>query len=236
MGKTGGRELNYVSDVDVVFVAEPGTGYESADELAALDRDVALAAATALAASMMRICRQVAWEVDAALRPEGKDGALVRTLASHENYYARWASSWEFQALFKARAIAGDLALGKKYEEVIAPFVWTAAERDEFVQDVRAMRRRVIENIPADILPREIKLGPGGLRDVEFAVQLLQLVHGRGDESLHVNNTLAGLAALRDGGYVGRDDALSLADAYEFLRATEHRHATAEAAPNASAA
>ncbi|HEY3737609.1 MAG TPA: bifunctional [glutamine synthetase] adenylyltransferase/[glutamine synthetase]-adenylyl-L-tyrosine phosphorylase [Jatrophihabitans sp.] len=227
MGKTGGRELNYVSDVDVVFVAEPGDGTEDATagltELTEPDREVALAAAAALAAGMMRICRAVAWEVDAALRPEGKDGALVRTLASHEAYYTRWASSWEFQALFKARAIAGDMELGRRYEDVVAPFVWTAAERDEFVQDVRAMRRRVIENIPAAILPREIKLGPGGLRDVEFAVQLLQLVHGRGDESLHVNNTLDGLAALRDGGYVGRDDAVSLADAYTFLRVTEHR-------------
>jgi glutamate-ammonia-ligase adenylyltransferase len=222
MGKTGGRELNYVSDVDVVFVAEPGNGHEDAEPTDA-ERDVALAAATSLAGAMMRICRAVAWEVDAALRPEGKDGALVRTLASHEAYYARWASSWEFQALFKARAIAGDMALGRRYEEVIAPFVWTAAERDEFVQDVRAMRRRVIENIPAAILPRELKLGPGGLRDVEFAVQLMQLVHGRGDESLRVNNTLDGLAALRDGGYVGRDDAMSLSDAYAFLRTTEHR-------------
>jgi len=214
MGKTGGRELNYVSDVDVVFVAEPAEGQE---------QEAALSAATALAAEMMRICRAVAWEVDAALRPEGKDGALVRTLASHEAYYARWASSWEFQALFKARAFAGDIELGRRYEELIAPFVWTAAEREEFVQDVRAMRRRVIAHIPAAVLPRELKLGPGGLRDVEFAVQLLQLVHGRGDEALHATSTLDGLAALRDGGYVGRDDALSMADAYRFLRATEHR-------------
>jgi len=218
MGKTGGRELNYVSDVDVVFAAEPG-----AEPTEGAEQERALAAATSLAGEMMRVCRAVAWEVDAALRPEGKDGALVRTLASHEAYYSRWASSWEFQALLKARPVAGDLALGRRYEELIAPFVWTAAERDEFVQDVRAMRRRVIEHIPAAILPREIKLGPGGLRDVEFAVQLLQLVHGRGDEALHVSNTLDGLAALRDGGYVGRDDALSLADAYRFLRATEHR-------------
>jgi [glutamine synthetase] adenylyltransferase / [glutamine synthetase]-adenylyl-L-tyrosine phosphorylase len=215
MGKTGGRELNYISDVDVVFVGEPG---ESGG-----DADAALATATRLAGETMRLCRAVAWEVDANLRPEGKDGALVRTLASHQAYYQRWASTWEFQALLKARPVAGDLALGRAYQEVISPLVWTAAERPDFVADVRAMRLRVVETIPVDVGERDIKLGRGGLRDVEFAVQLLQLVHGRGDEALRIAETLPTLAALRDGGYVGRDDAVSLIDAYRFLRATEHR-------------
>jgi glutamate-ammonia-ligase adenylyltransferase len=218
MGKTGGRELNYVSDVDVVFVAEPVDGAASQDET-----DAALATATKLAADTMRICGQAAWEVDAALRPEGKNGVLVRTLASHQAYYQRWASTWEFQALLKARPIAGDLKLGQRYVEALSPLVWTAAERPDFVSDVQAMRRRVVDHLPADVIDREIKLGPGGLRDVEFAVQLLQLVHGRVDERLHVQATLPALAALRDGGFVGRDDALSLADAYVFLRAAEHR-------------
>jgi glutamate-ammonia-ligase adenylyltransferase len=218
MGKAGGRELNYVSDVDVVFVAEAGEadGDESDDERA-------LAIATTLAGETMRICHVVAWEVDAALRPEGKDGPLVRTLASHEAYYKRWASTWEFQALLKARPVAGDLELGTRYQQLMAPLVWTAAERPDFVADVQAMRRRVVAHLPAAVAEREIKLGRGGLRDVEFAVQLLQLVHGRGDETLRVAATLPALDALRDGGYVGRDDAVSLIDAYEFLRRTEHR-------------
>jgi len=214
MGKTGSRELNYISDVDVVFVGEP---------VGDVPVEAALTTATKLAGETMRIGRQVAWEVDANLRPEGKDGALVRTLASHRAYYERWASTWEFQALLKARPIAGDKQLGQDYQDAISPMVWTAAERPDFVADVRAMRRRVIENVPATVGPRDIKLGPGGLRDVEFAVQLLQLVHGRGDETLRVPETLPALAALRDGGYVGRDDAHSLIDAYRFLRATEHR-------------
>ncbi len=215
MGKAGSRELNYVSDVDVVFVAEPGSHGG--------DVDAALATATKLAGDTMRLCHAAAWEVDANLRPEGKDGALVRTLASYEAYYERWASTWEFQALLKARPVAGDPDLGRAYQEAITPFVWTAAERPDFVADVRAMRRRVLEHIPVRIAERDIKLGQGGLRDVEFAVQLLQLVHGRGDETLRVPETLPALAALRDGGYVGRDDAVSLIDAYRFLRATEHR-------------
>jgi glutamate-ammonia-ligase adenylyltransferase len=219
MGKAGGRELNYVSDVDVVFVGEPADPATSAQS----EVDAALATATRLASDTMRICRDVAWEVDAALRPEGKDGPLVRTLASHAAYYRRWASTWEFQALLKARPVAGDIALGRSYVDALAPLVWTAAERPNFVADVQAMRRRVLEHLPADRADREIKLGPGGLRDVEFAVQLLQLVHGRGDDTLRVAGTLPALAALRDGGYVGRDDAVSLGDAYRFLRATEHR-------------
>ncbi len=218
MGKAGGRELNYISDVDVLFVFEPvgGDGDPAAE-------NAALATATRLAADTIRICGQAAWEVDAALRPEGKSGALVRTLASHEAYYRRWASTWEFQALLKARPIAGDLELGQRYVQTLSPLIWTASERPDFVADVQAMRRRVVDHLPADVVDREIKLGPGGLRDVEFAVQLLQLVHGRADPSLQVPATLPALAALRDGGFVGRDDAVSLADAYEFLRATEHR-------------
>lgn len=231
MGKAGGRELNYVSDVDVVFVFEPvaaGTADAGSETGAGAANDAdqenaALATATRLAADTIRICGQAAWEVDAALRPEGKSGALVRTLASHEAYYKRWASTWEFQALLKARPIAGDLELGERYVQALSPLVWTASQRPDFVPDVQAMRRRVVEHLPADLAEREIKLGRGGLRDVEFAVQLLQLVHGRADPSLQVRATLPALAALRDGGFVGRDDAVSLADAYQFLRATEHR-------------
>ncbi|MCU1690056.1 MAG: glnE, partial [Jatrophihabitantaceae bacterium] len=217
MGKTGGRELNYISDVDVVFVAEPIGDPGDRNDAAAL------AAATNLASDTMRICAQVAWQVDANLRPEGKGGPLVRTLLSHEAYYQRWASTWEFQALLKARPIAGDAALGAQYMAMISPMVWSAAERPNFVADVQAMRRRVVSHLSSDIVDREIKLGPGGLRDVEFAVQLLQLVHGRADDTLRRGDTLGALAALRDGGYIGVDDSVSFIDAYRFLRAVEHR-------------
>ncbi|WP_131738654.1 bifunctional [glutamine synthetase] adenylyltransferase/[glutamine synthetase]-adenylyl-L-tyrosine phosphorylase, partial [Actinomadura roseirufa] len=220
MGKCGGRELNYVSDVDVVFVAEAREGEPE---------DAALGVATRLAAATMRACsastREGAlWEVDAALRPEGKAGPLVRTLPSHRAYYERWAKTWEFQALLKARPVAGDAGLGRRYLEMITPIVWHAAEGESFVEDVQAMRRRV----EADLgrrgagAERQLKLGPGGLRDVEFAVQLLQLVHGRADESLRSPTTLDALADLSRGGYVGRDDAAALASAYRFLRRVEH--------------
>ncbi|TDC70041.1 bifunctional [glutamine synthetase] adenylyltransferase/[glutamine synthetase]-adenylyl-L-tyrosine phosphorylase [Actinomadura sp. GC306] len=222
MGKTGGRELNYVSDVDVIFVAAAGDG---GDELG----DAALRTATRLAAAMMRACSAsteegALWEVDPALRPEGKAGPLVRTLASHRAYYERWAKTWEFQALLKARPVAGDADLGARYMDTIIPMVWKAAEGESFVEDVQAMRRRVEADLgrrTADS-ERQLKLGPGGLRDVEFAVQLLQLVHGRADETLRSPTTLDALADLSRGGYVGRDDAAALASAYRFLRRVEH--------------
>ncbi|GHG35171.1 bifunctional [glutamine synthetase] adenylyltransferase/[glutamine synthetase]-adenylyl-L-tyrosine phosphorylase [Streptomyces zaomyceticus] len=219
MGKCGGHELNYVSDVDVIFVGEP---VEGADE------GKALQAATRLASHLMRICSETTvegtiWPVDANLRPEGRNGPLVRTLSSHLAYYQRWAKTWEFQALLKARAVAGDPELGADYIDAVSPLVWQAAERENFVPDVQKMRRRVVDNIPAAQIERELKLGPGGLRDVEFAVQLLQLVHGRSDAGLHSGSTLDALTALAGGGYVGRADAAQLDEAYRFLRAMEHR-------------
>ncbi|WP_406156655.1 bifunctional [glutamine synthetase] adenylyltransferase/[glutamine synthetase]-adenylyl-L-tyrosine phosphorylase [Streptomyces sp. NBC_00882] len=219
MGKCGGHELNYVSDVDVIFVGEAVDG---------ADEGKALRAATKLASHMMRVCSETTvegsiWPVDANLRPEGRNGPLVRTLASHLAYYQRWAKTWEFQALLKARPVAGDLELGEEYVAALEPLVWKAAERENFVADVQKMRRRVVENIPVAELDRQLKLGPGGLRDVEFAVQLLQLVHGREDRSLRSGTTLNALQALVAGGYVGRADAAQLDEAYRFLRSMEHR-------------
>ncbi|MFI9487880.1 bifunctional [glutamine synthetase] adenylyltransferase/[glutamine synthetase]-adenylyl-L-tyrosine phosphorylase [Promicromonospora sp. NPDC052451] len=225
MGKTGGRELNYISDVDVVYVAEPGT---LPDGTPACDEDHALRVATRLATRLAQVCSGASaepalWQVDAALRPEGKQGPLVRTLASHVAYYERWAVTWEFQALLKARPVAGDLALGEAYTAAVGPLVWQAVERPNFVEDARAMRKRVEDNVPVAEADRQIKLGKGGLRDVEFTVQLLQLVHGRADEDIRSRTTLDALEALSKGGYVGREHARRMGECYRFLRALEHR-------------
>ncbi len=219
MGKCGGRELNYVSDVDVIFVAEPIDGG---------DEEAALRTAQRLAAGVLRACGEATaegslWQVDAALRPEGKQGALVRTLASHIGYYERWAKTWEFQALLKARPAAGDRALGEAYVDAVSPFVWSAADGPDFVADVQRMRQRVEDHIPAREADRQLKLGRGGLRDVEFSVQLLQLVHGRSDVMLRSPSTLVALEALATWGYIGREDGATLGAAYRFLRALEHR-------------
>jgi len=225
MGKCGARELNYASDVDVIFVAEPSQG--TPDEAANGSEDAALKTAARLASGVIQACERSTPEgsifpVDPNLRPEGRHGPLVRTLASHLAYYDRWAKTWEFQALLKARACAGDRDLGERYVKAVSPLVWQASQRENFVEDVQAMRRRVEATLPKNMAGRELKLGPGGLRDIEFAVQLLQLVHGRADERLRVPATLPALKALADGGYVGRADADDLAAAYRFLRQTEH--------------
>jgi glutamate-ammonia-ligase adenylyltransferase len=219
MGKSGARELNYVSDVDVIFVVE------AAGDLAA---DKAVEIGTRLAMQTARGIQELAsepelWEVDANLRPEGKDGALVRSLESHLAYYDRWAKSWEFQALLKARPLAGDLELGDRYVAGIAPLVWSSASRENFVESVQRMRERVTDNIPADERDIQLKLGPGGLRDVEFTIQLLQLVHGQHDPEVRQQATLPALVALAAQGYIGRVESSEFSRDYRFLRLLEHR-------------
>ncbi|WP_264889673.1 bifunctional [glutamine synthetase] adenylyltransferase/[glutamine synthetase]-adenylyl-L-tyrosine phosphorylase [Rhodoluna sp. KAS3] len=220
MGKCGARELNYISDVDVIYVA----GSKSAE----LANERAVEIATKLATRMMRAIDATAaepmlWQVDPNLRPEGKSGALVRTLESHLAYYERWAQSWEFQALLKARPLAGSSELGEAYVNALAPKVWSSASRENFVESVQKMRERVTDYIPASEVDAQIKLGPGGLRDVEFTVQLLQLVHGRTDPSVRHRDTISAINALATAGYVGRSEAAAFAESYRFLRLLEHR-------------
>ncbi len=218
LGKCGGLELNYISDVDVIFIAEPVSG---------VDLDEAMSIATKLAKRVMAACSDLTaqgaiWELDANLRPEGKSGALVRTLKSYESYYQKWAQPWEFQALLKARIMAGNVANGEVFLDSISRQVWQVAEGENFVLETQAMRRRVVELIPEKYANREIKLGSGGLRDVEFAVQLLQLVHGRTDVMIRSPHTLTALEQLATWGYVGREDASKFVEAYKFLRTLEH--------------
>lgn len=222
MGKLGAQELNYVSDVDLIYVVEP----EGEIDSATLTR-----IGTRIAMTMQKVCQSVVpgvtmpslWQIDTALRPEGKDGPLVRTLASHRAYYDKWARNWEFQALLKARAVAGDEGLGKSYVAMTRPMVWSASKRDDFVRECQRMRKRVEDTIEPNLRDREIKLGKGGLRDVEFTAQMLQLVHGRSDESLRVRSTLGALDALSEGGYVARPQAAKLENDYRFERVLEHR-------------
>ncbi len=226
MGKCGARELNYISDVDVMYVVEPVL--DAVSGAPALDEGEIVTVGNAIASALSRTIyaperEPGLWEVDANLRPEGKDGQLVRTLDSYLAYYHRWAQSWEFQALLKARTIAGDAALGALFEESVAPLIWTSSERDGFVESVQGMRRRVKANIRDGDADRQIKLGKGGLRDVEFTVQLLQLVHGKNDPSLRIRATTGAIDALTKAGYIGRTDAAVLRNHYTYLRVLEHR-------------
>lgn len=221
MGKCGARELNYFSDVDLIFAHDVVPDSQLSAEAAA---DIAAELAVGISTVVMQPAREPGlWEVDTNLRPEGQDGVLSRTVASHLEYYQRWAHTWEFQALLKARPVAGDMALGQRYLDALNPMVWQASTREGFVRQVQRMRNRVIDHISHQQRQREIKLGPGGLRDVEFPAQLLQLVHGKTDPELRVRATEDALEALQAGSYIGPSDAQVMTNNYRFLRLIEHR-------------
>lgn len=205
MGKLGGAELNYSSDIDIMFVGDGSP-------------DDARLARTVLDAA--RTC----FRVDVDLRPEGRDGPLVRTLASYESYWERWAKTWEFQALIKAHPVAGDVVLGARFAQSARDALWGRPFTAEDLRAVRHMKARSEGELRRrHLLDREVKRGHGGIRDVEFSVQLLQLVHGHSDPGLRGRTTIDVLAELGNSGYVEPDDARTLDRAYRFLRTVEHR-------------
>jgi [glutamine synthetase] adenylyltransferase / [glutamine synthetase]-adenylyl-L-tyrosine phosphorylase len=200
MGKLGGHELNYASDVDVMFVDGEAKG----------------------ARAVMDIARRC-FRVDANLRPEGRDGALTRSIDSYRTYWERWAQPWEFQALIKAVPVAGDAEIGRAWAGAASAALWGRPLTPEDLRSLRALRARARTELErAGTADREVKRGPGGIRDIEFAVQTLQLVHGRSDPELRSPNTLTALAEMDEAGYVDGDDAGDLAGAYRFLRRVEH--------------
>ncbi len=202
MGKLGAQELNYGSDIDLVLVGEV--------PLAAAQRFVEEA--------------RTAWRTDLDLRPEGRAGPLLRSLPSYEAYWDRWAQTWEFQALLKVRPVAGDAELGGRFVRSAGERVWQRPLEADDLRALRDMKARAEQILGRKgMAERELKRGPGGIRDIEFAVQLLQLVHGRSDPALRAPATLDALVALAAGGYVSQRDADTLADAYRFLRTVEHR-------------
>jgi glutamate-ammonia-ligase adenylyltransferase len=205
MGKTGGDELNYASDVDIMVVGE-----RSDDETERAARNV------------LAIARRC-FRVDPALRPEGRDGPLVRTIDGYATHWAERAEAWEFQALLKARAVAGDAELRRAFDRTAAEHLWSRPFSADDLRAVRAMKART-EAVAtrARTGHRELKRTPGGIRDVEFAVQLLQLVHGRHDPALRSRATLDALGALAAAGYIDADDGDLLADSFELLRRVEN--------------
>jgi glutamate-ammonia-ligase adenylyltransferase len=216
MGKLGGEELNYASDVDVVFVHDPGGAQAQED-------------ASRWAAAVVALLAQptedgVALRVDASLRPEGRAGPLSRSLASTLEYYRRHAATWERQALLKARPVAGDFDLGRRLLDELSEVVYADHLEPSAIEDVRNMKVRIEEYVRARGKEAvEVKRGRGGIRDVEFAVQLLQMVHGRRDPALRDPNTLRALEVLAEEGFVSVADADALASSYRFLRTLEHR-------------
>ncbi|HXV72080.1 MAG TPA: bifunctional [glutamine synthetase] adenylyltransferase/[glutamine synthetase]-adenylyl-L-tyrosine phosphorylase [Acidimicrobiia bacterium] len=214
MGKWGARELNYYSDIDLVFVHEADGQEEAA----------AHAAALAIASRLLSDLSAPTFDgptlnVDADLRPEGTMGPLSRSLTGYAGYYQRWGEAWELQALLKARAVAGDPELGSRFRALADRIIWEEGLDVDALRSIRALKSRAEEGASSN----DIKRSRGGIRDIEFSVQILQLVHGRVDPDLRVTSTLDAIAALTGNGYIAEDESRRMADAYRFLRDVEHR-------------
>jgi glutamate-ammonia-ligase adenylyltransferase len=210
MGRLGGSELSYASDIDVLFVYDG----ERAEDFAAAEQ---------VAETLMKEIGEITPEgqtfrIDANLRPEGKQGPLARSLSGYRSYYERWALTWEFQSLLKARPVAGDPGVAEHFCELVRPFVYRDDFPDDEVREVRRMKARIErERIPPDEDPQfHLKLGRGSLSDVEFTVQLLQLVHGGAHPGIRTASTIEAIHRLRDASLLSSDDADALADSYRF--------------------
>jgi glutamate-ammonia-ligase adenylyltransferase len=221
MGRFGGHELGYGSDADVLFVHEPREG---------ADEQEAARAANAVVSEMRRLLQLPSADppllIDADLRPEGKTGPLVRTLKSYEAYYRRWSLVWESQALLRAEPVAGDAELGRRFIDLVDPLRYPAdGLGDDAVREIRRIKARMeSERMPRGADPTlHTKLGRGGLSDVEWTVQLLQLQHGHREPGLRTTRTRAALAAAREAGLVGAEDAAILDEAW--VLATRVRNA-----------
>jgi glutamate-ammonia-ligase adenylyltransferase len=212
MGRLGGAELTYASDLDVLFVFDG-------------DHRVEVSAAETAAEQLLRYLNgdtpaNRLWTLDMALRPEGRQGPLARSLAAYRTYYERWARLWERQALLRGRVVAGDADVGRRFEELALAFVWEARLSRDEVREIRRMKGRIEhERIPVGEDPQfHLKLGRGSLSDVEWTVQLLQWQHG-----VRAEGTMAALDALTHAGAISEGDGTALADAYRFCEQTRNR-------------
>lgn len=232
MGRYGGFELSYASDADVLFVHDPVPG---------ADQHTAATFALAVAGEMRRLLAlpgaDLPLELDADLRPEGRSGPLVRTLSAYASYYAKWSHVWEAQALLRADAVVGDLEVRRAFVELIDPLRYPEGGlSDDEVVEVRRIKGRVdAERLPRGADPRtHLKLGRGGLADVEWTVQLLQLRHAYAVPGLRTPLTVDALTAAADAGLITRHDAQSLVDAWRLVSRVRNAVTLARGRPSDS--
>jgi len=233
LGKLGGQELNYSSDVDLLFVySEEGWVWPEGARPGRKPGDSTLSnhqffkrLAELFIAELSRVTTEGAlFRVDMRLRPEGDAGPLVRSLASCENYYAQWGQTWERMALMKARWVAGDEELAAEFLDIVTPFRYPRSIHESVLREVAAIKDRIErELVGPEALDRNVKLGRGGIREIEFIVQTLQLLHGGRLPFVQGTQTLAVLDKLARYHLLPAADARALAQAYCFLRQVEHR-------------
>jgi glutamate-ammonia-ligase adenylyltransferase len=232
LGKLGGQELNYSSDVDLLFVyadegqvfREPPGARPGPQRTMSSHTFFNRLAESFIAEVTRRAPEGMLFRVDLRLRPEGDAGPLCRSLESYENYYAQWGQTWERMMLIKARRVAGDAMLGHEFTEMIQPFRYPRSLNESFLREVAATKDRIeAEVVKSGELDRNIKLGRGGIREIEFVVQALQLLHAGRQPFLQTAQTLPGLEKLAQYGLLEPAAARELAAAYRFLRELEHR-------------
>ncbi len=212
MGRQGGGEITYGSDADVVYVHRPHPGADAAAAQQQAEKVVAQLAALLTQPCKPPVLAERVLEIDAALRPEGKQGPMVRSLDSFREYYRRWSLIWEAQALLRARPLAGDDALARDFLALIDPIRYPAELSDTDLREIRRIKARVeAERLPRGADPsRHLKLGRGALSDVEWLVQLLQLRHAHAAPSLRTPSTLEAMDALGDADLLPREDLETL--------------------------
>jgi glutamate-ammonia-ligase adenylyltransferase len=223
LGKLGGLELNYSSDIDLIFLYDREG---QTDGLRSTSHEEFYAK---LGGELVRLLSDhtalgTAYRVDLRLRPEGNQGPLVRTLAATLGYYETKGRTWERQALIKCRPIAGDLGLGHQFHAAITPFVYRRYLSAAEINEIKAIKRRIeVRTISSGPHELDVKTGRGGIRDVEFVVQFLQLLHGGTYPEVRHSNTLQALARLEQRGCLTAEERGIMEDTYRFLRRVEHR-------------
>jgi len=232
LGKLGGQELNYSSDVDVMFVySDEGAVFKTPPrhgETGARNpgnHQFFTRLAEMFVAEVGRTTPEgQLYRIDLRLRPEGKAGPLARSLESYENYYAQWGQTWERMMLIKARCVAGDEALAHEFIETVQSFRYPRYVSPRLFDEVAAVKERIENEVVREgELSRNVKLGRGGIREIEFIAQAFQVLHGGRLPFLQDHQTLPALQKLVRYNLMEREDAVALADVYQFLRKVEHR-------------
>ncbi len=223
LGKLGGTELNFSSDIDLVFLYDED-GRTTGRRVVSNAEFFARMGAEIVRLLAEHTAQGVAYRVDMRLRPDGEEGALARSLAATLGYYETRGRTWERQALIKCRPVAGDLDLGRTFLEAITPFIYRRYLGASEISEIKAMKRRIEQRtVSAGVADFEVKTGHGGIRDVEFVVQFLQLLHGGEYPVVRSANTLLAIHQLEEVGCLTADERSIMDDTYRFLRRVEHR-------------
>lgn len=225
MGKLGGGELNFSSDVDLVYVYESDTGHSLGGRRGKIEPRAYF---TRLAELMTRALQEAtasgfAFRVDLRLRPDGMNGPIANSVANAVLYYESYGQTWERTALLPARPVAGSRQLGEAFLREMRPFVYRSYLDFSTVADMKAMKDRIESQLGGKAGRDNLKLGRGGIREIEFLAQVFQVIHGGRDERVRVRGTLPTLQRLVECRYLPADEGRALSEAYRYLRNVEHK-------------